>query len=45
MGIATRLPAIGPEEPISARTFRFVIGERILIKAPKVPSGGGAGMK
>lgn len=41
-------PAIGPEAPISTRAFRVVMGDFILMKAPKVPTGekrGGAGKK
>ena len=38
-------PAIGPEMPMSTRAFRFGIGSRMEMKAPKVPSGGIEGMK
>ena len=38
-------PAIGPAAPISTSAKRFLIGDRILINAPKVPIKVGAGTK
>ena len=38
-------PAIGPDAPMSTRDFLVVIGDCILINAPKVPKIVGAGIK
>ena len=44
-GRAARKPASGPASPTSKRDFFEENGERILMKAPKVPIRVGAGMK
>jgi len=44
-GIVTHIPARGPAAPTSNRIRRSIIGDFILINAPKVPINEGAGMK
>ena len=44
-GMAKTAPLMGPKAPISTSAVLFGMGERILINAPNVPSGGIAGMK
>src|SRR5215472_15522722 len=44
-GMATTNPAMGPAMPISNRSRRLRMGERMRMNAPRVPIKVGAGMK
>src|SRR2546426_10628936 len=44
-GMAIAKPTRGPDTPMSRSARRFGIGSRMLMNAPKVPSGGGGGRK
>ncbi len=45
MAVATKKPVMGPVEPISKRASLLGGSDFCLMTAPKVPMGGGPGIK